>query len=167
MPQTASVNIMATVARTSSAGLRNVRVEETIGGAFALTDGVSSGQSNKGWNSAGRTLAANASENLDLAGVLLDESGAVLNFSAVKLLMIRANPANPGDLTIGGAAANAWVGPFGGAAGVQTVRPGGVYAIFAPAAGYPVVANTGDLLRVLAGSNAGSYSYDVQIVGVG
>jgi hypothetical protein len=113
-----------------------------------------------------RTLAASASEDLDLAGGLTDAFGATLTFARVKGLIIVAAAANTNNVVIGNATANAFVGPFGAATHTLAVRPGGVLALFAPdATAYAVTAGTGDLLKVLNSAGGTSVTYDLIIVG--
>lgn len=162
-----AVNIAATmqVDQTGSA---------TIGGAIpayskgktadiSLSDGSGSGQANKCYV-ATRTLASGASEDLDLAGVLLDPLGATLTFLTIKGLIIRADGGNTTALTVSPAPANGFVGPFGAAAQTQTVRPGGFWGFAAPQTGFTVTAATGDLLRVANAAGAAA-TYTIEIVG--
>ncbi|WP_329423994.1 hypothetical protein [Streptomyces sp. NBC_01268] len=114
-----------------------------------------------------RTLAASATEDLDLAGVLTDVFGQAITFARVKLLIVAAAAGNANNVIVGGAATNTWVGPFGAATHTLAVRPGEAKVICATgdATAYPVTAGTGDLLKV-ANSGAGtSVTYDIIIVG--
>lgn len=112
------------------------------------------------------TLAASASEDVDLAGSLTDALGASLTFARVKALFLRASSDNTNNVVLGGAASNQFVGPFGAATDTFAVKPGGFVGWVAPDAdGWPVTAGTGDLLRI-ANSGAGStVTYDVVIIG--
>lgn len=132
-----------------------------------LTDGTTAGKADRIFHDT-RTLAASATEDLDLAGVLTDPLGAVLNFARIKGLIIVAAAANVNNVVVGGAATNGFVSPFGAAAHTVTVRPGATLALLAgsgDATGYAVTAATGDLLKV-ANSGAGStVTYDVIVIG--
>lgn len=113
-----------------------------------------------------RTLAASATENLDLAGTLVDAFGAVVTFTKVKAIRIRAAAANTNSVIIGGAATNAFVGPFGASTHTIAVGPGGVFTIGdVSAAGWTVVAATGDLLKIANGGAGTSVDYTVEIIG--
>ncbi|WP_018658460.1 hypothetical protein [Actinomadura flavalba] len=113
-----------------------------------------------------RTLAASASENLDLAGVLTDAFGAVLTFARVRALMIAASASNTNAVVVGGAASNAWATPFGDASDKVNVRPGGALLLVAPdATAYAVTASTGDVLQVANGGSGTGVTYDVVILG--
>lgn len=112
------------------------------------------------------TLAASATVDVDLAGGLVNALGQTLTLTRVKAIIVKADPANTNDVVIGGAPANAFIGPFGAATHTINVKPGGVVALIAPdAAAYPVVAGTGDLLRFTNGGAGTSVNYDLMILG--
>jgi hypothetical protein len=112
-----------------------------------------------------RTLGASGSEDLDLAGGLTDAFGLTLTFVKVKAIQIRAAAGNTNNVVVGGASANAFVGPFGAATHTIAIPPSGVLTLCAPKAGWTVTPSTGDLLRI-ANSGAGSgVTYDITILG--
>jgi hypothetical protein len=131
---------------------------------FNLATGTGAGQADKIWHDE-RTLNASASEDLDLAGSLVDAFGVTLTFARVKGVVVYANPANTNNVVVGNVT-NGIVGWFGAATHTISVRPGGVFCIFATdATAYAVTSGTADLLHV-ANSGAGtSVTYDVVIVG--
>jgi hypothetical protein len=101
-----------------------------------------------------RTLAASASEDLDLAG-------AFANFTKVHAIYVFATSANTNNVVVGGASANSFVAPF---TGTVTVGPGGENLVTSKA-GWTVTAGTGDLLKI-ANSNSGSaVTYDIVVAG--
>lgn len=113
-----------------------------------------------------RTLAASATEDLDLDGGLTDPFGGALVFKRIKAILIQAAAANTNDVIVGGAASNGFVGPFGAAAHTMAVKPGGMLMIAAPtAAGWPVTASTADLLKVANSGGGTGVTYDVILVG--
>jgi hypothetical protein len=112
-----------------------------------------------------RTLAASATENLDLAGALTDPLGAALTFGHVKAIYVVARAANTNSVVVGGAATNAFVGPLGGTTPTVTLPPGGGLLLVHPGAGWTVTAATGDLLKVLNSAAGASVQYDVVIIG--
>jgi hypothetical protein len=130
-----------------------------------LTTGTGAGQADRIFHDT-RELAASASEDLDLAGGLVDALGASLTFARVKGLIVAAEPTNVNNVVVGGAAANQFVGPFGAAAHTLAVRPNGVLALFASdGVGYVVTAATGDLFKI-ANSGAGTpVKYSIVIIG--
>ena len=134
--------------------------------AHAFTDGTGADQAQKLFTDQ-RTLAASANESLDLAGGLTDAFGATLTLTKVKAILVKAAAGNTNNVVVGGAASNAFTGPFGDASDTVAVKPGGTVMFVAPDAnGYAVTAGTGDLLKV-ANSGAGTgVTYDIVIVGV-
>lgn len=114
-----------------------------------------------------RTLAASATEDLDLAGVLLDPFGAAITFARIKGIIVAAAPGNTNNVLVGAASATQWATLLN-AAGVVTLRPGAVFAAFAgdaDATGYTVTAGTGDLLKVANSAGGTSVSYDIVLIG--
>ena len=113
-----------------------------------------------------RTLASGASEEMDLAGVLTDGLGATLTFARIKLLFLFSAVVNPGNINVGGAAANGFSTPFLAAANELVLRPGGFLVLGAPdATAYVVTAATGDLLRLEEMSSGGAAIYDIVLIG--
>lgn len=132
--------------------------------SLALASGTGSGQADKVWHDE-RTLTASSSEDLDLAGSLTDAFGATLTFARIKAVILTANSANTNNVVLGNVT-NGIVGWFGAATHTISVRPGGLFCIYAPdATAYVVTGGTADLLHV-ANSGAGtSVTYDIVIVG--
>ncbi|MEV6105703.1 hypothetical protein AB0M28_13445 [Streptomyces sp. NPDC051940] len=132
---------------------------------LALGSGVAANQADRLFTDR-RTLAASASEDLDLAAVLLDAFGATLTFARIKGLIVKADSANINNVIVGGAAANGFVSWAGGATHTVTVRPGGVLALWAPdAVAYAVTAGTADLLKVANGGAGSGVTYDIILIG--
>ncbi|MDX3065398.1 hypothetical protein PV518_25015 [Streptomyces sp. ND04-05B] len=158
---------LALSGRLSSAlDLGSTSAEVNIRKAIELASGVALNQADKIFQDR-RTLAASTSEDLDLAGVLSDPMNQALTFARIKVLAVIAAAANANNVIIGGAASNAWVGPFGAAAHTIAARPGEpkLIACAADATAYPVTAGTGDQLKI-ANSGAGTpVTYDIVIIG--
>jgi hypothetical protein len=113
-----------------------------------------------------RSLAASGSEELDLAGSLVDALGNTLTFARIKLVAIFAKSDNPENVQVGGAGSNGFVTPFADASDVVVVRPGGWLLLAAPdATAYVVTADTGDLLKIANGGAGGSVTYEIVIIG--
>lgn len=111
-----------------------------------------------------RTLAASATENLDLAGVLTDLLGNVLTFVKVKWIFAKAAAGNTNSVIIGNGT-NPFVGGFGAGTHTWTIPPGGFIFAAAPVSGWTVTAATADILKI-ANSGAGtSVTYDINIGG--
>lgn len=133
---------------------------------FEWTNGTGADQANQHWKDQ-RTLAASATENLDLAGVLVSHlTGAVINFTSIRLIIVYAALGNANDVEVGGVGLNAFFTPFGANTDKLKVKPGGLLVLMArDAAGYAVTAGTGDLLKVANGGAGTSVTYDVILVG--
>lgn len=134
--------------------------------AVVMQTGVNAGQADKIFHDT-RTLAPSASEDLDLAGVLLDAFGATLTFVKLKAVIVAAAAGNVNSVLVGGVANGVASFLSPAATGIITLRPGAVFALLAGQAdtGYPVTPATGDLLHV-ANSGAGtSITYDVIVIG--
>lgn len=112
-----------------------------------------------------RTITSGNSYAYDLAGVLLDQMGAVVTFARIKaLVIVSLATADAAQLDVGGAAANAWVSWVNDATNIVTVMAGGVMILFAPGAtAYEVVAGTADQLKVAA--VGADVEFDIAIVG--
>jgi hypothetical protein len=111
-----------------------------------------------------RTLAASATENLDLTGVLTQALGSAFNAAEVVAIAIKADPLNTNDVILGGAASNAFVGPFSGTTPAMSTAPGD-FNVLTCKRGWPVTAATGDLLKVTNGGGTTPVSYSIIIIG--
>jgi hypothetical protein len=133
--------------------------------SMTLTTGTGADQADQIWDDE-RTLTTGANEDLDLTGTALQNAfGTNIAFARIKLLAIVSDPANTTNLTVGNAASNGWVGPFGAATHTITLKPKGVLFLFDPSSGaYAVTAGTGDLLRVTNAAGA-SAKYRIILIG--
>ncbi|MFJ3097353.1 hypothetical protein [Streptomyces hydrogenans] len=166
MPLTASMSVAASGTLTNPLDLTTGSAPLTARAATTWQNGTGAGKADRMFSDR-RQLLASATEDLDLAGVLLDAFGTAITWARIKGLYIRAADANVNNVIIGAAATNAWATLLG-ATGTITLRPGtaiGVTTGAADATAYAVTAGTGDLLKV-ANSGAGSaVTYDVVIIG--
>ncbi len=131
---------------------------------ITLTPGTSSGSADLIFMDT-RILAASATENLDLAGGLVDPLGATLTFVTIKAIYVKASSANTNNVVVGGAGSNTLLGIFSDATDKILVKPGGVFMWVAPATGAPVTTLTGDILLVANSSSGTSVTYDIVIIG--
>lgn len=113
-----------------------------------------------------RTVAAATVDSLDLSGSLVNVYGESVAFTKIKGLMLVASSENVPDLIVGGAASNAWVGPFGDATHTLRLTPGGILLLTAPDAdGYAVTAGTADILALENEDADDAATYDVVLWG--
>jgi hypothetical protein len=158
---------------TGPAGLLQRAVTLPLGsGAWgdmklALAFGTGNLQANNWWADE-RTVAAGADDPLDLAGVLTNVFGELLNLTALKLMIILIKDADGvKKLQVGPQAlAGAIQGPWGGvgATNYTTVDDFGV-PVNSPWAGYPVVGGTTDKVQV-HNPSAVAVTYRILIAGV-
>jgi len=129
-----------------------------------IGSGVGAGQSDLAFFDK-RPLAGSANEELDLAGGLVDLLGATITFAKVCGIYVQADAANGGNIVVGGAAANTFLGPFVNATDKVNVAAGQRFvAVNMLAAGWPVTPATADLLRI-ENDDAGAANYDLVIIG--
>lgn len=157
-----TVSILSQIKNAGDLATALDRLEKNY--SLALTDGTGANQAKNHWHDQ-RTLAASASESLDLAGGLTNLLGEVLTFTKIKAIFIFAATANTNNVEVGGAAANAFP-LFKDATDIYPAPPGGIFLVtFPDANGKAVTAGTGDLLKI-ANSGAGTgVTYDIVIVG--
>jgi hypothetical protein len=160
---TITARINSTVASTLAAA-SNTGPDVDLIGTVLITPGTGAAQADKEYYNRS-TLAASASENIDLAGAGTDVLGALNAFAKVKAILVKADPANTNDVIVGGAASNGFVGPFGATTHTIAVRPGGVFLTAHPGTGWTVTAATADLIKILNGGAGTSVTYEICIVG--
>lgn len=111
-----------------------------------------------------RTLAASATENIDLAGVLSGLLGGTVTAAEITAIIITADKGNTNDVVVFGAASNPFNGPLSGTTPKLTIGPDDV-ALITNRKGWPVTAGTGDIILV-ANSAAGTpVTYTLVLIG--
>lgn len=161
---TVDLGVEGFVSRAMSIGLAFHHLQYNPG--FVFRDGTGESQIKKIFN-AHSTLAASSAEDFDLAGGIVNAMGDLLTFTKVRVLIVRAHPANVNNLIVGGASSNQFASWLGGASHTVTVRPGGLIALVAPdVTGYAVAAGTGDILRITNAAGGSSVQYDIILLGV-
>lgn len=162
----AKVGLSVSFDFSSTADLGVVSHKAEWNPTYVFTDGTGANQAKTVFTDI-RTLAASASENLDLAGGLVDAFGNTITFTKVKAILVQADPANTNNVVIGNAASNGFVGPFGAGTHTLAIPPGGAAALIAPDVnGWTVTAGTGDLLKVLNSAGGTGVNYTITIIGV-
>lgn len=165
MPLTTTVDLSVAALYTKVLDLQSASAPVQAKFTVNLANGAGAGQADRVWADR-RTLAASASESLDLAGTLLDAFGDAATFVRVKAIIVRAADANTNNVTVGGASTNAFVGPFGAATHTVSVRPGGMVAFACrDATGWPVTAGTGDLLQLANSAGGTTVEYEIIVIG--
>jgi hypothetical protein len=157
-----SVGLRSTL--TTALDLVTSRAPLDYSSTIALASGTGANQADKIFADQ-RTLAASATENLDLAGVLSDPLGAALTFARIRAILVKAASANSNNVNVIREATNG-VPLFVAAGAGLAVAPGGLFLGVAPdATGVAVTAGTGDLLTFTNSAAGSSVTYDVVIIG--
>lgn len=131
--------------------------------AQRLATGTGAGQADRVFTDS-RTLAASATEDLDLAGILLDAFGQAITFVKIKAVIIHAIAANVNNVVVTRPASNG-VPLFVAAGDGIALPPGFALAWFGAGAGVTVTPATGDLITVTNGGAGTSVTYEVIIIG--
>ncbi|MER7801249.1 hypothetical protein ABTX71_13050 [Streptomyces parvulus] len=151
---------------TTALDLGVARAPHSLSRRLELASGTGAGKADKVFSDR-RTLAASASEDLDLTGTLVDAFGATISMARVKGIIVAAAAGNTNNVVLGNATSNAWATLLG-ATHTLTLRPGAFVAVgtgAADATGYAVTAGTGDLLKVANSGGSTSVTYDIHIIG--
>lgn len=131
---------------------------------ISLTSGTGANQADMMWHDT-RTLAASASENIDLAGSLTGAFGTTLTFARIKGLVVAAASGNTNDVQVARGSSNGFT-MFLAASDGFLVKPGGHFSWWAPGAtGVAVTAGTGDILTITNSAGSTSVTYDIVILG--
>lgn len=163
MPLTANIGIAVNGNHTSALDLGTATLPFAASLAVALASGTGSGQADRIFTDI-RTLAASATENLDLAGSLVDAFGATITIVKLKAVIILADSGNTNDVQITRPASNG-VPMFLAAGDGVPVQPGGAFVWVAPGAGVTVTAGTGDLLTITNSAGSSGVTFTVILIG--
>ncbi|MFC9680003.1 hypothetical protein [Streptomyces sp. NPDC056948] len=167
MPLSGTVLAVSAFAElTTALDLGTARSPHSLSRSVSLSSGTGAGKADRVFSDR-RTLAASGTEDLDLAGSLVDAFGATITFARIKGIIVAAAAGNTNNVVVGAASSNPWATLLG-ATHTLTLRPGAFVAVgtgVADATGYAVTAGTADLLKV-ANSGAGTgVTYDIHIIG--
>lgn len=166
MTLTATVKLAVSGQLSAVQDLGTAQAPAALSQTVQLGAGIGAGQVDRMFADT-RTLAASGTEDLDLAGALLDGLGSAVVFARVKAIVIRAAAGNTNNVVVSRTASNGWA-LFSAAGDAIALRPGETFAVFAGAAdviGHPVTAATGDLLTIANSGGTTGVTYDVVILG--
>jgi hypothetical protein len=160
----AAANVALTARNTIDLGASSANRAMTL--ALELANGTGAGQADLAFTDT-RTLAASATEDLDLAGALTDPFGVAQVFARVKLLVVQAAVGNTNNVQVTRPASNGF--PLFMAAGDGiALRPGEFLMVAAgvgDAVGHVVTAATGDLLTITNSGGTTGVTYTIAVVG--
>jgi hypothetical protein len=160
----AQIDLSIIARLVGAADLGNPQAPVTVHKSLTITPGTAAlGQADILWADA-RTLAASATENLDLAGVLAGLIGGTLTAAEITAIYLEADAGNTNDVQFFGAASNGFNGPLSGTTPKLTLGPGDC-ALLTNLKGWTVTAGTGDIVLV-ANSGAGTgVTYKLVLIG--
>lgn len=163
MPLTTTARLQLEALYTKASDLSTPEEHLDFIRSIALASGVGADQADKLFNDK-RTVAASATDTLDLAAALIDAFGQSLTFVKLKGLIVFAAKANANNVRVARSAVNG-VPLFLAAGDAIDILPGGLFVWIAPGAGVTVTAGTGDLLDIVNSGAGTSVEYDVIIFG--
>lgn len=164
MALTATVKASVNASLTKTADFESAA--SAIAHAFAITfsDGTAAGQADRIFKDT-RTLAASATEDLDLSGSLTNIYGETVAFADVRAILVTADSGNTNNVNVTRPASNG-LPVFLAAGDGVAVRPGGAWLyVAADATAIPVTAGTGDLLTLTNSAGSTSVTYSITIIG--
>lgn len=165
MSLSAKLVAAVTAKMTNALDLQTVAAPLNQNFSTIFADGTGAGQANQMFSDR-RSIGGGAVDSLDLAGSLVGPFGTTITFTKIKAIIVKADSDNPDDIIIGGAASNAFQGPFGAADDTLVLPPGGLAFLVAPDAdGWSVVADTGDILDITNNDGASGANYDIVLIG--
>lgn len=156
---------LSAIAELSNAlDLASASVPLSLTKTLRMATGTGANQADKIFHDR-RTLAASATENLDLAGVLVDALGSTITFARIKAVIVVAADTNTNNVNVIREGTNG-VPLFLALGDGIPVRPGGFFAWAAPdGTAVAVTGGTGDLLTFTNSAGSTSVTYDVVIIG--
>ena len=165
MALTTQVRASITASQVGDLDLTDPTAAHALSVLESLADGTSNVQADKIFSDT-RSIALSSSEELDFGttGGLSDAFGVAFEPAEIVAVLIVADEGNTNNVVVGAAAAEPFLGPLGGTAPTETIKPGGFLFWFAPA-GWAKVNNTNDKLKI-ANSGAGTaVAYSIVVIG--
>lgn len=164
MSVTADVTLTVAGQHASALDLGTAALPFALSSAVRLSSGVAAGMADRVFTDT-RTLIASATEDLDLAGVLLDAFGQAITFGKLKGLIIKAAAANTNNINVSRPAGATGVPLFLAVSDGIVIPPGYTFAWFGSGAGVVVTPASGDLITITNGGAGTPVTYDVILLG--
>jgi hypothetical protein len=150
--------------QTGSADLGTPQILVDIEKLLDFTPGTAAvGQANVMFSDT-RTLAASATEDLDLAGLLTDALGATVAAAEIVAIYVGAAAGNTNNVNVSRPATNGFAGPFLAASDGLAIAPGD-FMLVTNRNGWTVTAATGDLITITNSGAGTGVDYDVLLIG--
>jgi len=166
MALTSKIRLQVNANQVNAIDLGESRSSRVLDVAVSLASGTGAGQGDLVFVDT-RTLAASATEDLDLSGALADAFGVAQVFARVKALVIQAAVGNTNNVNVTRPASNGWPVFLAAGDGIG-LRPGETLVLtcgVADAVGHAVTAGTGDLLTVTNSAGTTGVDYSIAIIG--
>jgi len=161
----ANVRLQLNVQESVTADLRTGNLETKINKLLQLTDGSGASQVNKQYADSA-SVSQSTNTDIDLSGALTQAFGTVV-FTAVKVIAVVAGASNPGNLTLFGGT-NPFLAGLAGTTPTITLAPGELFFLSkTDASGWAVTNSSNDNFRVASAATAGTYTWDIVILGIG
>lgn len=164
MALTANIDFIVTGRLTGTADLGTPVQPFSLSASYPFTSGTAAGQADRVFADT-RTLGISATEDLDLAGVLLDAFGAAITFVKIKAIIIKAAAGNTNNVNLSRPSGATGVPLFLAVSDGIVIPPGYTFAWFGSAAGITVTPTTGDLITLTNGGAGTGVTYDIVIIG--
>ena len=133
----------------------------------SLVDGTAADQADKIWHDQ-RTVAAGASDDLDLTALVQAIFGGSLSLALAKvkaLFIVNTSTTSGQDLKVGGSGANAFAAPFDADDDAKVLVPAdSMLLLVNKKSGWPVTNGSADTLRI-NNPGAAAVTYKIVIVG--
>lgn len=166
MAVTATVSQVVNGTQTTALDLGTASFPFTNTASVAYATGTAAGQVDLVFTDT-RTLAASATEDLDLAGALTGAFGTTLTFARIKALQFKADAGNTNNVQVTYKATNGVPWLMAAGDGIA-LRPGAAFTWssgLTDATGVVVTAGTGDLITVTNSAGTTGVTYTVVILG--
>jgi hypothetical protein len=164
--RTATIQMAVAMRLASDVDGGEITREEVLAASIALSAGIGAGNIDTLWRDT-RTLAASATESLDLRGALVDQLGYTALFGRVKALLVMADPSNVNDVTLARGASNGAPLFIANGDGIL-VRPGGFLLLScseSDSTGYAITGGTADLITLGNSSSGSTVTYTIVVMG--
>lgn len=165
MSLTSEIFVKLSATQAGGNALRAQTFSPVVEKVIQLASGTAANQADIFWGDK-RTLAASASEDIDLSGTLVDAFGNTVAAVDVVAFLIVADNSNTNDVVISpGASAGAPI--LGGTSPTVPVKPGGVFLLACGVAGgqFAVTATTADIVTVTNGGAGTPVTYSIAVIG--
>jgi hypothetical protein len=131
---------------------------------LVLAQGTGAGQADMIWSDR-FTIAASATQAVDLAGSLAGPFGGTLTFARIKMVVVMAAAGNTNNVNVVSDTTNGPLLFLAKGDGIP-VKPGGLFTWFDPSAGGAVITpGTADLINLVNSAAGTPVTVDVVIVG--